>query len=481
MPSLGADMEAGTVVEWRVHSGDTVRRGDIVALVETEKGLVEVEIFQEGVVETIVVAEGAKVPVGTVLATIRSNTEAAAPAATKVVAPPETRPAPSPAATPVPLPPPPRVEAPTRRAHISPLAQRRAAESGVDLATVIGTGADGAITAADIDRAATPAAPKAGPEPPKPSPATPDRLAAMRKAIAAAMARSKREIPHYYLGTRIDMSRATEWLAAENLKRPITNRLLHSVLLIRAVALAVREVPEMNGFWIDGAFTPSDGVHVGVGISLRQGGLVAPAIHDADRLPLDDLMRRMLDLVKRARAGVLRSSEVSDATITVTNLGEQGVDTVFGVIYPPQVALVGFGKLSRAAVGGRRYGGRTAGDCGEPRRRSPGQRRPPRRPLPGGHRPLVTGAESVMTKDEIKATVLRLLSNLAPEADLTQLKPDANIRDELDIDSMDFLNFAIAVHEALHVEIPEADYPGLATVNGCVEYLAARLTGSVAR
>jgi len=349
MPSLGADMEAGTVVEWRVHSGDAVKRGDIVALVETEKGLVEVEIFQEGIVETIVVAEGAKVPVGTVLATIRSAAEATAPAVTKAVPPPETTPGLSPAAKPLPPPPAPRVEAPApRRARMSPLAQRRAAELGVDLTTIIGTGADGAITAADIERAAAAAAPQAGgPELPKPSPATPDRLAAMRKAIAAAMARSKREIPHYYLGTRIDMTRATEWLAAENLKRPITNRLLHSVLLIRAVALAVREVPEMNGFWIDGAFTRSNGVHVGVGISLRQGGLVAPAIHDADKLPLDDLMRRMLDLVKRARAGVLRSSEISDATITVSNLGEQGVDTVFGVIYPPQVALVGFGKLSQ--------------------------------------------------------------------------------------------------------------------------------------
>ena len=86
-----------------------------------------------------------------------------------------------------------------------------------------------------------------------------------------------------------------------------------------------------------------------------------------------------------------------------------------------------------------------------------------------------------MTKDEIKTTVLRLLGNIAPEADLTQLKPDANIRDALDIDSMDFLNFAIAVHEALHVEIPEADYPQLATINGCVEYLAARATGSTQR
>ena len=167
----------------------------------------------------------------------------------------------------------------------------------------------------------------------------------MRKVIAAAMAHSKREIPHYYLGTQIDMSRAMAWLQAENLKRPITGRLLYSVALLKAVALAIREVPEMNGFWLDGAFKPSDAIHVGVAISLRQGGLIAPAIHDVDKQSLDEIMVNLRDLVKRVRAGVLRSSEIADATITVTSLGEQGVETVFGIIYPPQVALVGFGKV----------------------------------------------------------------------------------------------------------------------------------------
>lgn len=167
----------------------------------------------------------------------------------------------------------------------------------------------------------------------------------MRRVIAAAMARSNRDIPHYYLGTSVDMSRTMTWLAAQNTTRPVTDRLLYGALLIRAVALAVRQVPEMNGFCIDGTFTASEHVHVGVAIALRQGGLVVPAIHDADTRPVDELTRHLLDLVNRARAGVLRSSEVADATITVTSLGEQGVETVFGVIYPPQVALVGFGKI----------------------------------------------------------------------------------------------------------------------------------------
>jgi pyruvate dehydrogenase E2 component (dihydrolipoamide acetyltransferase) len=117
-------------------------------------------------------------------------------------------------------------------------------------------------------------------------------------------------------------------------------------LLLKAVALAAREVPEMNGFWVEGAFRPSAAVHVGVAISLRQGGLVAPAIHNVDGRTLEELMRDLRDLVQRARAGRLRSSEVSDPTITVSNLGEQGVETGFGTIYPPQVALVSFGKIT---------------------------------------------------------------------------------------------------------------------------------------
>ncbi|MDE3077903.1 MAG: 2-oxo acid dehydrogenase subunit E2, partial [Chloroflexota bacterium] len=149
----------------------------------------------------------------------------------------------------------------------------------------------------------------------------------------------------YYLGEHIDVSRASSWLEEENLRRSMTERLLFSVLLLKAVALATREVPEMNGFWLDGRFQPGSGIHLGVAISLRQGGLIAPAIHDADRKTPDELMAALRDLVKRTRAGILRSSEMSDPTLTVTNLGDQGVETVYGVIYPPQVALVGFGRL----------------------------------------------------------------------------------------------------------------------------------------
>ncbi|MBI2359234.1 MAG: 2-oxo acid dehydrogenase subunit E2 [Deltaproteobacteria bacterium] len=340
MPSLGADMEAGTLVEWRIRPGDGVKRGDIVALVETEKGVIEVEIFASGIVDSILASPGEKVPVGTVLATIRVEGEPAEAAAPSEKKPPEV---PKPAA---PAPEAPAWIAPIREARTarplaSPVARRRAEESGLDLSSVTGTGEGGIITLADVEGAPSRIEEKA-----KRSLATADQLTAMRRAIAAAMTRSKREIPHYYLATPIGMSRAVAWLREVNLGRPVTNRLLYSVLILRAVALALRDFPEMNGFWLDGAFKPGSGIHVGIAISLRQGGLVAPAIHDVDKKDLEELMRSILDLVNRARTGMLRSSELSDATITVSNLGEQGVETIFGIIYPPQVALVAFGALT---------------------------------------------------------------------------------------------------------------------------------------
>jgi pyruvate dehydrogenase E2 component (dihydrolipoamide acetyltransferase) len=304
LPAMGADMEEGKLLEWRVKPGDAVKKGDIVAVVDTTKAAVEVESWQEGTLFEQRVPVGETVPVGTVIAML--------------LAPGEKPPPPSGAVL---------------RKAASPAARARAMALGVDVDALAGTGPQGAVTIEDVEKAA--AVPK-GPA---------DRAAEMRKAIAAAMGRSKREIPHYYLQEPIPMARALEWLARENEKRPVTARLLAGVLQIKAVAHALSKAPELNGFWIDGAFRPSSSVHVGVAISIRQGGLIAPALHDVERKSLDELMRDLADLVARARAGSLRSSEMSDPTITVTNLGEAGVESVLGVIYPPQVALVGFGRI----------------------------------------------------------------------------------------------------------------------------------------
>jgi pyruvate dehydrogenase E2 component (dihydrolipoamide acetyltransferase) len=233
------------------------------------------------------------------------------------------------------------------RLRASPAARRRAEELGLDLAEVPPVSADGVISLADVERAA--AASTAEPSPPAtaPQPAPPvPRLQAMREAIGAAMARSKREIPHYYLSTTLDVEAACAWLERRNAALPVTARVLFAALEIKAVALALREVPELNGFFMDGGFQPSRAIHPGVAIALREGGLVAPALHHADTLPLDTLMAQLKDLLRRARGGELRASERTDPTVTITNLGELGVDCVYGVIQPPQVALVGFGRIA---------------------------------------------------------------------------------------------------------------------------------------
>jgi pyruvate dehydrogenase E2 component (dihydrolipoamide acetyltransferase) len=322
MPSLGAEMEKGTLVEWRVKPGDAVTRGQIVAVVETDKGTIEVEIFEDGVVDSLLVEPGTKVPVGTPLAIVRGKGEPAA--------------APTPAPT---------VAPEAGRTRASPLARKRAEALGLDLGRVKGTGTGGTITVADVEAAAGGASGAAGAGTGAEKGAEADRQSAMRRAIGAAMSRSKREIPHYYLASDIELSRMLAWLATHNAGVPVARRMLPAAPLLKAVALALMEVPELNGFFTDGAFRPSEVVHLGVAISLRQGGLVAPAIHDAGRRTVAELMDALRDLIARVRAGTIRSSELADPTVTVSSLGDQGVREVLGVIFPPQVALVGLGRI----------------------------------------------------------------------------------------------------------------------------------------
>jgi pyruvate dehydrogenase E2 component (dihydrolipoamide acetyltransferase) len=411
LPSLGADMDEGTLLEWRVKPGDAVARGQVVAVVDTSKAAVDVEIWQAGTVAELQVQPGDKFAVGTVMMTLTEPGEAPAaagpppaataqpavaavrppappPAAPPPAAPPSTAPAPASPPPPAPPPgapwhPPTAVEWAAQARHpVSPSARRRARELGVDVERVPGSGPHGSVTLADVERAAAaglaaatapgagaarapsavnaatgavappgPAGPPAPAAPPAGTPsavaaAAAQRQAAMRAAIAAAMSRSKREIPHYYLAEAVPMAAALDWLQRRNAGVPITERILPAVLMIKAVARALRRTPELNGFFRDGRFEPAGAVHAGVAIALRGGGLVAPAIHDVNDKDLPRLMRDLSDLVRRARAGSLRSSEMSDPTITVTNLGDQGVDSVFGVIYPPQVAIVGFGRIA---------------------------------------------------------------------------------------------------------------------------------------
>lgn len=453
MPSLGADMDHGKMVEWLVKPGDYVHRGDVVAVVDTDKTVMDVETFEEGVVAELLVDVGTTVPIGTPLARITGtpDDETDAPEAPSVVpetsrmsgagapeasgvgaltsAPGSAIKARGPLEATAPISPPVRHlahrlgvdlgkihgtgrnSAVTRsdvehaaaaldaepavvreavrpdveravmaesavgdamRVRSSPRARRVAAERGLDLKSVIGTGPDGAVREVDVllaasaarsERAVAPpqevaastplrgparepqaAAPPSGSTEPGPSEAR-QREASLRRAVGALMSRSKKSIPHYYLSTTLDMSAAVAWMQSVNLQRPVSSRLVASALLLKAAALAAKAVPEVNGFYVDDEFRPSQSVHLGVAVALRKGGIVAPAIHDADTLAVDTLMDRLRDLVGRARAGRLQRAEMADPTITVTNLGDLGVESVFGVIYPPQVAMVGLGRL----------------------------------------------------------------------------------------------------------------------------------------
>lgn len=414
MPSLGADMDEGTLAQWLVHPGDHVTRGDVVAVVETTKSAIEVECFQSGTVDALLVAEGTTVPVGTPLARIGTTAESAPtagrPPSTPLVrrlaqdrhvdiaavhgsgpggritrtdvehAPPE--PARTPAhdkaagpadstltgirrphgkegarrkrsrggteAKPAPTTRPPRPvrsgdsagEGPApQRVRCSPLARRLAAELGIDLAGVTGTGRNGSVRAEDVRSAAAAEDTR--------HPAVPETA---RTATARLMTRSKREIPHFYLSTTVDMAAALNWMRARNRELPLSARLVPAALMLKAVALAARRVPELNGHWGDDGFVPAEEVRLGVAISLRGGGLAAPALAHADTLSVVEVMAALKDLVARARGGRLRASETADPSLTVTNLGDQGVETVFGVVYPPQVALVGLGRIVERPV-----------------------------------------------------------------------------------------------------------------------------------
>lgn len=345
LPSLGADMDEGTLLEWRVKPGQRVERGQVVAVVDTAKAAVDVECWHAGEVFELLIEPGSKVPVGTPIATLLEPGESAASARrmARSAAPaalPATPAAAAAAAGPV------AAAMPVSRAKVSPAARKRAAELGLDPAALRGSGPHGVITLDDVEAAGRAAAVT---EREAPAPGTSDKQVAMRQAIGAAMSRSKREIPHYYLSETIALGNAMTWLRAHNAALDPEQRLLPVVLLLKAVALALRDYPQLNGYWLDGAFQAATGSHLGVAIALRQGGLIAPALHDVADKPLSQLMSEFADLVQRARSGSLRSSELSDAGLTVTQLGDQGVDSVFGVIYPPQVALVGFGRIRERA------------------------------------------------------------------------------------------------------------------------------------
>lgn len=358
MPALGADMEEGTLLEWLIKPGDEVAKGQVVAVIDTAKSAIDAEVFESGVVVELLVEPGTTVAVGVPLARIQGVAEESSPSAPTPDLPPapalepRQEPKPVPAA---PAPPPPLrhlmheyglstdevhgtgpagritradvlgARKQPSRARVTPRARRLAHERGVALDTIESSGV---VTGADV-----------------PATRHADRTASMREATAALMGRAGREIPHFYVVDEVDMSAALEWLGAYNRGRGPQDRLLPVVLFLRATVLAAQAVPDLNGFWSE-TFQPAEAVDLGVAVATRGGGLVTPRIVDAQELSVGELMAQLTDVVRRARAGRLLGSQVQPGSITVSSLADGGPSALFGVIYPPQVALVGIGSIA---------------------------------------------------------------------------------------------------------------------------------------
>lgn len=332
MPSLGADMEVGTLIEWKKKPGDRLKRGDIIAEVETQKGLIEIEVFEEGTIHELLIKEGTKIPVGTVMARIKPVIDIL-----------ETKAEKTPEEKPIEIQPIEEKEIAIKEkieVKASPLARRIAEENKIDISTVKGTGPEGAISKEDVEHAIAQQHPTEKKSVPSDS---------IRMAVAAAMSKSNKEIPHYYLIKNIDITKALIWLKEINSQKPVKNRVLPIVLFLKATAKALVAFPDLNAVWENGLVQKKE-INIGLVVSLKTGGIIVPAIHQVNLKSIDEIMEALNDLIARARALKLRSSELSDSTITLTNLGDNGADLVFGIIYPPQVAIVGFGSVTQQPI-----------------------------------------------------------------------------------------------------------------------------------
>ncbi|NNE74797.1 MAG: 2-oxo acid dehydrogenase subunit E2 [Acidimicrobiales bacterium] len=353
LPSLGSDMDQGTIIAWRVAVGDTVAKGDVLLEVDTEKSDIDVEVWHDGVIAEILVEPGQEVPVGAVLARLTVDADAAADAAAEPGAGPDGGPdgrpggglggeaAPEPAEPVTPTAAPAVVDAVPERSPAGPARAGASVDPVPDPRLVYWPSPSPSSTASPVPPVVTTPASKGA--------APTDRAARRQAAVAALMERANREIPHFHLARDLDVTDAMQWLEAHNASAPPPDRILPAAVLLWAVAQAAHRQPAVNGTWSEGA-QPSDHVQLGVAVHLRGGGLVTPVLPAAEEMTLGDLMGGLRDMVGRARAGRLNSSDTTPATLTVTNVGDGEADAVFGVIRPPQLGLVGFGRIAPRAV-----------------------------------------------------------------------------------------------------------------------------------
>jgi pyruvate dehydrogenase E2 component (dihydrolipoamide acetyltransferase) len=364
MPALSPTMTEGKLAKWLKKEGDQVRAGDVIAEIETDKATMEVEAVDEGVLSKIVVPEGTEgVQVNAVIAVLGGDGAAAAPAPKPA---PAAAPAPAPVASPAapkgfdPQPDPPKLNGGAGRIFASPLARRMAAQAGIDLAALKGSGPGGRIVKADIDAAraggakAAPAAaapavaPAAAAPAPKPAApiSAPHRVvphSTMRKVIARRLSESKATVPHFYASRDVELDALLKLRGDLNAKSPKDGpgafKLSVNDLVIKATALALRRMPTVNASWSDDGMVLYDDVDISVAVSIPDG-LITPIVRKADIKGLAAISNEMKDLAARAKAGKLKPEEFQGGSFSISNMGMLGAKDFAAIINPPQAAIL---------------------------------------------------------------------------------------------------------------------------------------------
>ncbi len=340
MPRLSDTMEDGVIISWLKNIGDPVQRGDILVEIETDKATMELEAFDDGILERLLVSEGDRVPVGVPIAIIGDGSGASA----DTVAPVTVAAAPAPTVTPI-------TAARTvtevpARPKASPLARKIAAENGVDLSAVTGSGPGGRIVRKDVETAG-PREPVV--ESPREAPADVDEvpLTTLQRVAAKRLTESKQTAPHFYLTAAIDVTALLAFRESVNdsLRAADGPKVSVNDFLVRAVAAALRLNPGINVSFGGDVLYQHRNVHIGVAVAV-DAGLVVPVIRDADRKAVSQIATETKEMAGRARIGKLRVDEMTGGTFTISNLGMYGIEQFAAVINPPEAAILAVGAAT---------------------------------------------------------------------------------------------------------------------------------------
>ena len=364
MPSFGADMAEGTLVEWLVKEGEQIKRGHVIAEIETDKGIIDLDIFEDAVIEKLLLKEGEQVAVGTPIARLRSLSDAPATlpdspseaaiideAETPTDNKPDTETTVEEETTTETIPD--RhdfiLATPAARAfadkHKLSLHSARALNADKKLITLAMVEAMHKETASAVQENVAETATEQRPQ---------DKAGfdkeAMRQSISDTVTRSKQEIPHYYLSQRLDITALEDHLHGYNAGVAPEQRILLAAPLLCAIARTLMKNNQLNGLYINGSFSAGSTVNLANAVNLRGGGLVMPVIRDAQMLTPVSMMEQLKGQVTRSRSASLRISELDGGSFTVTNIGERGAEQMFAVIYPPQVAIIALGTPHQEAM-----------------------------------------------------------------------------------------------------------------------------------